>query len=230
MSNEIIIYLKNIAYITSKDLKLEIRRKHEVFSIITFAFTSVLVSSFSLGPFSPYSNEIAPALIWIILLFAGMLGFYTVFAREMEQGTINGLRVLPVSSQVILFGKILYGFFLMSVVEIIVVPLSMVLFGYTFNSNPLFVVLVFALGTLDFAVVGATVSGLTMYTESKTILIPLLTFPLVLPVIIPSAILTKRLVYGITFSPSIPELRIIFLALVALSVAATLMFDYIFFD
>lgn len=118
----------------------------------------------------------------------------------------------------------------MSIIEVVVVPLSTVLFNYSFNSKPLFVVLVFALGTLDFAIVGATVSGLTMYTESKTILIPLLTFPLVLPVMIPSVILTRKLVYGLTFSLSIPELRIIALSMIALFVTTIMMFNYIFSD
>ena len=230
MSDETFLGLKYVFYLALKDLRLEIKRKYEIFSMITFAFLSVLVSSFSLGPYSPYAIEIVPALIWIILLFAGMFSFYTSFAREMENGTINGLRLLPTSSQVILIGKILYGFILICIVEVVVVPVSMVLFGYSFNSSPLFVVLVFILGTLDFAVVGAIVSGLTMYTESKTVLIPLLTLPLVLPVMVPSVILTKKLVSGVMFSLSIPELRIIFLSLVALSVAATLMFDYIFLD
>jgi heme exporter protein B len=118
----------------------------------------------------------------------------------------------------------------MSVTEIVVVPLSTILFNYSFNSNPLFVVLVFTLGTLDFAIVGATVSGMTMYTESRTTMIPLLTFPLVLPVIIPCAALTKKLVYGLTFSLSLPELRIIILSLIVLLVTTTMLFDYIFSD
>lgn len=230
MRDGFLLDLRGIFYIAAKDLKLEIRRKYEVFSMVTFALISVLVSSFSLGPLSPYSKEVVPALIWVIFLFAGMLGFHTSFTREMEQGTINGLRMLPTSSQAVLIGKILYGFLLMSMTEAVVLPLSMVLFDYSFNSDPLFVALVFVLGTLDLAVVGAMVSGLTMYTESRTMLIPLLTFPLVLPVMIPSVILTKRLVYGIAFSLSLPELRIIALSLVALFVAATLMFDYVFSD
>ncbi|RLI51643.1 hypothetical protein DRO61_01895 [Candidatus Bathyarchaeota archaeon] len=215
---------------TLKDIQLEFRRKYEVFSMITFAFISVLISRFSLEPFFPYANEILPALLWIIFLFTGMLGFYTVFAREMEQGTINGLRVLPTSSQNILIGKVLYVFLLMSVVELFVAPLSTVLFRYSFNSNLLFVVLVFALGTLDLAIVGTTVSGLKMYTESRTILIPLLTFPLVLPVFIPSVIITKNLVYGLTFSLALPELRIISLSLIALLVTSVLLFEHIFSD
>jgi heme exporter protein B len=198
--------------------------------MITFSLIAVLISSFSMGPFSPYSNEIVSALLWIIFLFTAMLGFYTSFIREMEHGTINGLRLLPTSCQAIFLGKILYGFLLMGMIEIIVTPLSMVLFDYSFNSNPLFVVLVFALGTLDFAVVGATVSGLTMYTESRTILIPLLSFPLVLPVIIPSVILTKKMVAGLAFSLDLPEFRIITLSLIALFIAAALMFDHIFLD
>lgn len=221
---------QHVLNVAMKDLRLEIKRKYELFSMITFAFISVLVTSFSLGPFFPYSNDVVPSLLWIILLFTGMLGFYTTFTREMEQGTIDGLKILPVSYTVILLGKILYGFLLVALIEVCVIPLSMILFSYSFHSNPFFVLLVFVLGTLDFAVVGAIVSGLTMYTESRTILMPLLTFPLVLPVIIPSVTLTRKLVDGLEFSPGIPELRIITLSLIALMVTTLLMFEYVFSD
>ena len=117
MKDNLLDDLMHAFYITLKDLQLEFRRKYEVFSMITFAFISVLMSSFSLALFSPYSNEIFPALLWIIFLFTGMLGFFTVFAREMEQGTINGIRMLHTSSQTILIGKVLYCFLLMNVVE-----------------------------------------------------------------------------------------------------------------
>lgn len=222
--------VKSIILIAKKDIAVEIRRKYEVFSMITFAFISVLVASFSLGPFFPYANDVVPSLIWIILLFTAMLGFNTTFTREMEQGTINGLRLLPISYSLILIGKILYGFLLVAVIELFVIPLSIVLFGYSLISHPLLVIFVFILGTLGLAIVGAMVSGLTMYTESRTILAPLLTFPLVLPIIIPSATLTKKLVTGVVFSLDIPELRIILLSIVALGVATAMMFRFVFTD
>jgi heme exporter protein B len=223
-----LLELKHIFYITVKDLRLEIRRKYELFSMITFALISVLVSSLTLGPLSPSSSEVIPALIWIILLFTGMLGFYAAFTREMEQGTIDGLRVLPSLPQTMFLGKIIFGFVLMGAVEVALVPVSLVLFGFTFNSDPLFVLLVFTLGTIDFAIVGAMVSGLTMYAESRTMLIPLLTFPMVLPVMIPTVLLTKKLVSGLVFAFYLPELRIIGLSLIALFVATTLLFEYVF--
>jgi len=124
----------------------------------------------------------------------------------------------------------LYSFLLLSVIEIVIVPLSMVLFNYSFTSNPWLIGVVFILGTLDFALVGATVSGLIMYTESKTILIPLLTLPLVLPVMLPSVTLTQKLIYGIKVSQIIPELITVVLSVAILLLATMLVFDYIFLD
>lgn len=222
--------IKAILFLALKDITLELRRKYEVFSMITFAFVSVLVTSFSLGPFFPYSNEIVPSLIWIIFLFTAMLGFNTTFTREMEQGTINGLRLLPLSYPLILLGKIMYGFLLVAVIEICVIPLSLVFFSYTMNSHPILVAATFIVGTFGLVIVGATVSGLTMYTESRTILAPLLTFPLVLPIIIPSVTLTKKLINGTTVALAMPELRLITLTIVVLVVATLLLFRYILTD
>ena len=169
-------------------------------------------------------------MVWVIFLFAGTFGFYTTFTREMEQGTINGLRLVPTPSWVILIGKVIYGFILMAILEIVVVPISMAMFNYSFNSHAILILLTFILGTLDLAVAGAIVSGLTMYGESKTILLPLLMFPLVLPVIIPCVVLTGKMIEGITFSAAIPELRIIAFILTVLIVTAILLFDYVLED
>jgi ABC-type transport system involved in cytochrome c biogenesis permease component len=67
--------------------------------------------------------------------------------------------MLPISPQAVFVGKALYSFFLMAIIEIIIVPSSMILFNYSFNSDPLLVMAVFTLGTLNLAVIGAMVSG-----------------------------------------------------------------------
>jgi heme exporter protein B len=124
----------------------------------------------------------------------------------------------------------MYGFLLVAVIEICVIPLSLVFFSYTMNSHPILVAATFIVGTFGLVIVGATVSGLTMYTESRTILAPLLTFPLVLPIIIPSVTLTKKLINGTTLALAMPELRLITLTIVVLVVATLLLFRYILTD
>ncbi|WP_309491929.1 heme exporter protein CcmB [Candidatus Hecatella orcuttiae] len=230
MTSQTLHELKCAIYVASKDLLAELRRKYEVFSMLTFALISIIIFNFAFGIFSAAVHQAVPAIIWIIILFAGMFGFSTVFTRESDQGTLDGLRMLPISSQSIFLGKVVYGFLLMGVIEVIFVPLSMVLYSYTFTSSFLLTGLVFVLGTLDLAVVGALVSGLTMYTESRALLIPLLMFPLVLPVVIPLVILTQKLILGVEFYSVLPELRMVALTLAALAAAALLLFDYVLQD
>lgn len=230
MRNQVPHELKCVIYIASKDLLAEMRRKYEIFSMLTFAITSIIVFRFSFGMVSPDVYQAIPAIIWVVILFAGMFGFSTVFTRENDQGTLDGLRMLPVSTQSIFLGKVIYGFLLMGIIEVVLIPLSMMFYGYTFNSSFPMIVLVFILGTLDLSVVGALVSGLTMYTESRTLLIPLLMFPLVLPIVIPIVTLTQKLILGIEFYSALPELRLISLTLVALTAAALLLFDYVLQD
>lgn len=230
MIQELLFEFKCASQVALKDLRMELRNKHEISSMLIFGTISILVFSFSIGPFPKYVNEFVPAIIWMVLLFTGTFGFSTIFLRESDQGTIDGLRLLPVSPQAVLIGKVLYGFSLMAIIEVIIIPTSMVLFNFSFNSSCFLVIIVFFLGTLGLALIGTMVSGLAMYSESRAILIPMLMLPMVLPIIIPCVILTRAMALGSTFASAMPELKIIILSLIALFTASIILFEYLFAD
>ncbi len=213
-----------------KDLRSEVRRMYEIFSMFTFALLSIIAFSFSLGPAPSNVLEVIPTSLWVIILFTGIISFTTVFIREMDKGTVDGLRSLPTSAQAILLGKTFYCFIIMGIVELILVPASMVLFNYSFNSSFVLVILIFALGTFNLALIGSMVSALTMYSESKTILVPLLTFPLIPASLIPSITATMKLAFGANLSLILPELKIMIAFLLAILLASWIMFEFVWLD
>lgn len=230
MKHELLFELRSIVYLAIRDLKIEFRKKHEIFSILTFSLVSILIFSFSIDPFSKYANEVIPALIWFIILFSGIFGFSTTFTRERDQETIDALRILPISPQTALIGKTLYGFSLISLIEIVIIPVSLVFFNFSFKTNLFFVCIVFILGTIGLSLIGSMVSGLAMYSESGTIVIPMIMVPLILPIIIPCILLTRTMVLINMTNLATPEFKIILFTLIALFSASIILFEYVLVD
>lgn len=223
-------FLADIWEILLKDLRLELRRRYEVYSIVIFALLSNLLFAFALGPSNLNVLEFVPAVIWMSILFIGMLGFTTVFIREMDKGSLDGLRLAPISPQAILIGKTLYTFVLMCVGAAFIVPSSMIILNYAFNSDGLLVVLVLVLGIFNLAVVGSIVSALAMYSESRALIIPAVSLPLIPGTLVPSVLATSKLAAGASLDMILPEIQLNLGYLLLVGAVLWITFEYVLYD
>ncbi len=218
--------LRRISNLTVKDLRLLLRRKHEVFSLILFSAIALLSFSYSLGPFFLYAEDVIPALLWVIIFFTIMLNVPSSFAREMDKGTIDGLRSTPISPQAILAAKMLFSIVVIALVEVVLIPLSVILFNYDLAVLP--ATALFIVGSLDLAFAGCVVGALTMHSESKSILIPILMFPIIIPVLIPVVMGTEKTLAGASFSDITPELVFVGSHFLIILVLALFLIGYLF--
>ncbi|MFX0108737.1 MAG: heme exporter protein CcmB [Candidatus Hodarchaeota archaeon] len=180
--------------IAKKDLTEQARKKLELFSMFLFALVSVLAFAFALA--GQVEQETSSALLWVIIFLTGMFGFAPVFLSETETGTLKGLALAPIPAWTVYLGKVMYGFLLMAIVEIFLVPICMVLLVFQFTMNPLLVLGTFVIGTLDLAAVGSMASALTMPSESKATVFPLVYFPTATSALILLVEITRALVLG----------------------------------
>ena len=88
MSENALKYALKLAH---KDLIVELRRPHELLSIIAFTLSSIIVSSFSWRTLLILDPLVISAAMWVIIFFASILVLTTSFAREVDRGTIDGL-------------------------------------------------------------------------------------------------------------------------------------------
>jgi len=203
--------------IAMRDLKIEARRAYEIFATIFFAISSVVLASIAWSTPLFITPEEASASIWIIIFFTSILLFTTSFAREMDRGTIGGLRTLPCSPLSILIGKVLYSITILVLILAIMMPLSIAFL----NVQPsrlaeLLFILVF--GVVNLSLAGSFVSSIVMYSEGKVLLLPFLLFPILMPVFVPSLLATEKILRGMVFTEYTVELRLLgaFLLLVVM--------------
>ena len=186
-----------IMVIVWKDLLLEFRSRDLVLSVLVFGLVVVVVFNFALNNVPGRAEELAPGILWTAFAFAAILAMNRAFVRDQEQGGLEGLLISPVSRDAIFLGKALTSLIFMLFIEAALLPVYAVMLNFSALSFNL--VLTIFLGTLGFAVVGTLFSAIAVQTRSREIMLPVLFFPVVLPVIIASVEATTRAVGGETF-------------------------------
>jgi len=174
--------LQPVAIIFWKDILLELRSKDIIVSAAVFGFLVVVVFNFALNVTPRLVTQLAPGILWVAFAFAGTLVMNRSFVREKEQGGLEGLLLTPVSRDAIFLGKALASFWFMLIVEAALLPVFAALLGFAAFSRILLLTIVLA--TLGFATVGTLFSAIAVQTRSREIMLPVLFFPIILPVII----------------------------------------------
>jgi len=167
-----------------KDLLLELRRRDSVLTMFFFGTLLLFVFHFSFDLPPDKVAEMAPALLWLAFLFTGTLGLAQLFQAERENHCLDALLLSPLDRGALFLAKTSFNLILMLLVEIIVMPLFWILFNLSaWNLLPqLF--LVTLLGTIGFCVLGTIMSALTLRARARELLLPLVLFPLMIPVIL----------------------------------------------
>ena len=176
--------IKDIMLLAKKDLRLEFRSKETLFSMGLFSFSAVLIFSaffnfIDIPLDARYSISIASVLF--IITFSVMLGITSIFSRELRKNTVYSILSLAVKPQVIFLSKLVYLTVLLIIIEILTLVLSIVFLRVEIQGDFLLLIVIITIGTIDLAVAGCIVAFLTMYSKSKTLAIPVLFFPLILP-------------------------------------------------
>jgi heme exporter protein B len=188
--------LRPILIIFWKDVTLELRSKDIIVSVVVFGFLVVVVFNFALNITPRQVAELAPGILWVAFAFAGTLAMNRAFVREKEQGGLEGLLLTPVSRDAIFLGKTLVSFLFMLIVEATLLPVFAVLLG--FSAFSFILVLTIVLATLGLATVGTLFSAIAVQTRSREIMLPVLFFPIILPVLIGAVEATTRAIGGDT--------------------------------
>jgi len=213
-------FLRQTLAIAAKDLRSELRTKETINASLSFALVILLLFSFAFDPGSDQVREIGGGLLWLVFAFAGTLILNRSFARELPNDCLDALLSSPTSGAELFVGKALANFVLLLAVEC----LSMPVFGIFYNINwthqlPL-LFLVLALGTWGLTVIGTLFSAMTVNLRLRELMLPVLIYPMIIPVLMGAIQLTGVLVAG---DPPGAENQIWFRVLVAFDLVFTLL-------
>jgi heme exporter protein B len=189
-------FLRQLMVITAKDLRAEMRTKEAINASIAFAIVILLILSFAFDPSEDTTREISGGLLWIVFTFAGTLVLNRSFARELPNDCLDGLLAAPVPGSAIFLGKALSNFVLILAVEAVALPVFGIFYNVRWTRQFWPLMLVQALGTWGLTAIGTVFSALTVNIRLREVMLPVLVYPLMIPMLLGAMLLTAPLVMG----------------------------------
>lgn len=179
--------------IAGKDLYSEWKTRQVVTTMLIFSGLVIVTFSFAFDPSNNAVRAIIPGLIWVITIFASILGLNRSFLSETKNDNLYGMIVSPTDPSSIYLGKVLANFIFVLIVQLVSIPVLFILFDFRFLGHLLLFIGVVLLGTFGFISVGTFLAGLAANSRSSEMLLPILLFPIVSPIIIAAVQATKIL-------------------------------------
>ena len=211
------MFARTVWFVLWKDLTVEVRSMEIALTTFFFAASAVLVFAFALVQEGRAPEDGAAGILWIAVAFAGTLALGRTFERERQSETLRALLLAPAPRPAIYVGKLLGIVGLLAAAECLLVPLVAFLFQAPLFSHPFWLAAVLFTGTAGFAAVGTLFAAMLVRARSRDVLLPILLYPITVPVIIAGVRATAALLQ--------PEVDF---AIVRFWVALLISFDVVF--
>ena len=185
--------------IARKDALAELRGRHATVSTLFFAAVVLLLFGFALGPDAARLAAAAPGLLWLAVMFAGILAVNRLHLLETDDGALEQLALYPVARRAIYAGKALAGFGAMLLLGLLVLVAVGVLFAVDIAAAwpPLLATVI--LGALGVAAVGTFYAGVTVRLRAREVMLPLLMLPVLAPLLLGAVKATSAALAGDPF-------------------------------
>jgi heme exporter protein B len=181
-------FFQQIAALIRKDLVLEIREPDHLLSVFLFGMLLFILFSFALSIEPATMNKMAPGLFWLAVLFTSLRTLDHSFQREMEDGQWEGLLLLGIDPRSLYLGKMISNLCLVLLLQIFLLPLMAVFFDISLSIR---LITVLFLGSVGISTLGTFYAALTASIRGGQALLPVLLFPMLVPVLLAAVKVTE---------------------------------------
>ena len=204
-------FARAVWVITRKDILIETRTREILLTTVFFALACVLVFAFGFVKEGRPMEDVAAGILWIAIAFSGTLALGRAFERERQAETLRALLLAPVPRPAIYVGKLLGIVALLVATEAVLLPLVTLLFTARFFAHPFWLAGIVVTCTIGLAAVGTLFAAMLVRVRSRDMLLPVLLYPVVVPVIIAGVQGTTALLQPV-FDPVLVRFWLLLLA------------------
>ena len=219
--------LRRVRAIVWKDLTTERRSKAGFNAVAFLGVLILLLFGFALGPDAEALRNAAAGALWLAILFAGVLAFNRSYQLELDGAALEPLLLYPAPRWTIFAGKLVANLLFVLLVEAIVVPVAIVLFQVRAPGGWLPASGVLLLGSIGFVALGTFYASMASRSRAREVLLPLLLFPMLVPVLLASSEATSALLAGDPMQDAGAWIRLLAMFDVIFVVASCLVFDHV---
>lgn len=212
--------------IARKDLAIEFRTKSAFMASLVFALLGIVIFYFAWDSTAVTSADLAPGVLWVIFTFAGLLGLHRSFGVEQEERAMDALLAAPVERESIFLGKAAANLIFVIAVQTVAIPAIGLFYNLPLGRIATALFSVAFLAAVGLVTVGTLFSAMAANTRLAEILLPMLALPFFVPIVIPAAQATARLLNGRPVGEALPWLKLLGAFDIVFIVACTLAFPY----
>jgi len=191
-------FYKALKAVVWKDLMAELRSKEMISGMLIFSLLVIFIFNFSLELSPSTRASVTAGVIWVTIIFAGTIGLNRSMAVEKDRGCLDGLLLAPVDRTAIYFGKSIANWIFMLIVAAIILPIYSLLYNNNVISPGL--ILVILLGSEGYVAVGTLLASMAVQARTRDILLPILLFPVIIPILIAAIKASNGFLTGIPFA------------------------------
>jgi len=218
-------FLRQVLAIVQKDLTAELRTKENLSAMIVFALIVLVIFNFAFELQGVDITVVGSGVLWVAFTFSGILGLGRSFAAEKDKGGLEGVLLSPVDRGAVFLGKAICNFIFITVMEAVTLPLFAILNNIALPWLPLLPYVM--LGTLGFAAMGTLLSAVAASTKMREVMLPILLFPVSIPLLMAAVKLTIGALQARDFSEVALWFNLLILYDVLFLVVAFWVFEYV---
>lgn len=216
-------FYRALSAVIWKDLRAEWRSRELVSAMLVFALLVIFIFNFALELEATVRTNVTSGILWVTFIFAGQLGLNRSMAVEKDRGCLDGLLLAPVDRAAIYVGKMLANWVFILLMAAIILPIYSVLYNINlFIPGLLFTIL---LGSEGYVAVGTLLSSMAVQARTRDILLPIILFPVTIPVLIAAVKATGGYLQGLEMVEIRPWINLLISYDVIFTTVAFLVFD-----
>jgi heme exporter protein B len=212
--------------VARKDLAIEFRTRSAFLSALVLSLLSLVIFYFAWDPTAVAALDVAPGILWVTFTFSGLLGLHRSFGVEAQERAMDALLVAPIARESIFLGKAFANLVFVLGVQLVALPAIALFYNLPFGTVLTSLSAVMFLAAVGLVCVGTLFAGITANTRMAELLLPVLALPFFVPIVLPAATATARLLAGRPLGESLGWLRILLAFDLVFLYACTIAFPF----
>jgi heme exporter protein B len=202
-------FLRDAWRIARKDLLIEFRTRSAFLAAAVFAVLSVVIFRFTWDPTAIPAMDLAPGVLWVIFTFSGLLGLNRSFGLELAERAYDGLLASQVSRESVFAGKVLGNLVFVCGIQLLTLPAVVLFFDLPVGGAWLLLLVILLLASLGLAAVGTLFAAVASNTRLAELLLPMMTLPFFVPLVLPAAQASAVILRGLPASDAAAWLKVL---------------------
>ncbi|HEX6573866.1 MAG TPA: heme exporter protein CcmB [Gemmatimonadaceae bacterium] len=212
--------------IARKDLSIEFRTRSAFLSAVVFSLLAIVIFFFAWDATAVPAIDLAPGVLWVIFVFSGLLGMHRSFGVEEPDRAIDGLIAAPIARESIFLGKAIASLVFIVAIQVIAIPAVALFYNLPLGKIAAPIAAIAVLAAIGLVAVGTLFSAMAVNTRLAELLLPMLALPFFVPIVIPAAQATAKLMSGRPVGEAVAWLKLLIAFDIVFVVACALAYPF----